>query len=368
MPKGPRKFHFAFERSGLTRFGGLSLFQGFCHAFAIRHFLQLAVRWPDYDYREYHPADLFLAHVYCIVAGIGRIENTQCLIPNGLIPPLLGLAEFPHRDTLRSFLLRFGARELRSLQAAHDKLRAALFPRLGLRYSATRRCGYHDADHLWISGRGGAGLYSQAASRATLVRSDSCQRRAQWPQPGNGTEIGECPPFGRSRGLPPPQKQGENVQKQIQDLFQGSRDRFRREFGGVGRAPDWRPRVSQVALWLVAIAPTALLIYWSARPVMRLREEPPAAFLDPGPGLSSKQAASVARLGRAYWDWALQHVQRKYPFGTRLPDAPPPGFDADARDLPKGLESDVIKLRYWRKLRDVWGQPQVWETSYLWNQ
>jgi hypothetical protein len=137
MPKGPRKFYFAFEKSGLTRFGGLSLFQSFCRAFAIRHFLQLSVRWPEYDYRDYHPADLFLAHVFSIVAGIGRVENTQCLIHNGLIPPLLGLAEFPHRDTLRTFLLRFGPRQLRSLEAAHDKLRAELFRRLGLLYSAT---------------------------------------------------------------------------------------------------------------------------------------------------------------------------------------------------------------------------------------
>ena len=30
MPKGPRKFHFSLEKSGLTRFGGLSLFQSFC--------------------------------------------------------------------------------------------------------------------------------------------------------------------------------------------------------------------------------------------------------------------------------------------------------------------------------------------------
>jgi hypothetical protein len=103
------------------------LFQAFCHAFTIRHLLQLSVRWPDYDYRDYHPADLFLAHVFSIVAGIGRVENTQCLIHNGLIPPLLGLAEFPHRDSLRTFLLRFGARELHSLQVAHDKLRTALF-------------------------------------------------------------------------------------------------------------------------------------------------------------------------------------------------------------------------------------------------
>jgi len=137
MPKGPRKFDFTFEKSGLTRFGGLSLFQSFCRAFAIRRFLQKFVRWPNYDYRDYHPADLFLAHVFCVVVGLGRIENTQCLIHNGLIPPLLGMNDFPHRDTLRTFLLRFGAESLRSLEAAHDKLRAELFQRLGLLYSAT---------------------------------------------------------------------------------------------------------------------------------------------------------------------------------------------------------------------------------------
>ena len=136
MPKGPRKFDFAFAKRGLTRFGGLSLFQSFCRAFAIRRFLQTFVRWPDYDYRDYHPADLFLAHVFSIVVGLGRIENTQCLIHNGLIPPLLGLNAFPHRDTLRTFLLRFGPKPLRSLQAAHDKLRAELLRRLGILYSA----------------------------------------------------------------------------------------------------------------------------------------------------------------------------------------------------------------------------------------
>lgn len=136
MPKGPRKFTFAFEKSGLTRFGGLSLFHTFCRSLQIRRFLQIFVRWPDYDHRDYHPADLFLAHVFSIVAGLGRVENTQCLIHNGLIPPLLGLNEFPHRDTLRTFLLRFGPQPLRALQGAHDKLRTELFHRLGLLYSA----------------------------------------------------------------------------------------------------------------------------------------------------------------------------------------------------------------------------------------
>ena len=137
MPKGPRKFHFSFEKSGLTRFGGLSLFQSFCKSLGLRHFLQLYVRWPKYHHKDYHPADLFLAHLFAIVTGIGRIENTQALIHNGLIPPLLGLPEFPHRDTLRSFLWRFGPNELHALVAAHDRLRRELFFRLGLRYSAT---------------------------------------------------------------------------------------------------------------------------------------------------------------------------------------------------------------------------------------
>ncbi len=136
MRKGPRKFHFLFESTGLTRYGGLLLFRQFCKSLNLRYFLQHQVRWPRYSPRSYHPVDLFLAHLFAIVAGIGRVENTQSLIHNGLIPPLLGLPEFPHRDTVRSFLWRFGHGELRSLVAAHDRLRQELFPRLGLRYSA----------------------------------------------------------------------------------------------------------------------------------------------------------------------------------------------------------------------------------------
>lgn len=136
MPRGPRKFQFSFGATGLTRFGGLSLFHQFCKSLKLRYFLQHQIRWPAYDHRTYHPCDLFLAHLFAIVAGIGRIENTQSLIHNGLLPPILGLPDFPHRDTLRTFLWRFGPKPLQSLQAAHDKLRTDFFSRLGLLYSA----------------------------------------------------------------------------------------------------------------------------------------------------------------------------------------------------------------------------------------
>jgi len=136
MPKGPRKFHFLFARSGLTRYGGLLLFRQFCNSLNLRYFLQHQVSWPPYHHRSYHPADLFLAHLFAIVAGIGRIESMQSLVHNGLIPPLLGLPNFPHRDTLRTFLWRFGPQHLQSLERAHDRFRGALFSRLGLLYSA----------------------------------------------------------------------------------------------------------------------------------------------------------------------------------------------------------------------------------------
>lgn len=136
MPKGPRKFHFSFESNGLTRYGGLSLFLQFCKYIRLRHFLQLYVRWPRYSSRTYHPADLFLTHIFAIVAGIERIEGTQSLTHNGLIPPLLGFNEFPHRDTLRTFLRRYNETHLHQVQAAHDRLRERLLPLMGIRYSA----------------------------------------------------------------------------------------------------------------------------------------------------------------------------------------------------------------------------------------
>ena len=137
MPKGLRKIQFSFDTTGLTRWGGLSLFAQFCKSLALRRYLQRSVHWPNYHHKRYHPADIFMAHIFALVAGIGRVENTQSLIHNGLIPPLLGLPEFPRRDTLRTFLWRFNKKSLTRLQTAHDKLRKNLYRHLGLLYSAT---------------------------------------------------------------------------------------------------------------------------------------------------------------------------------------------------------------------------------------
>jgi hypothetical protein len=136
MRKGPRNFHFSFDATTMTRFGGLILFRQFCKSLDLRRYLQMYVRWPNYHGRDFHPADLFLTHVYLIIAGLGRIENAQSMVHNGFVPPIMGLPRFPHRDTLRTFFWRFQQPDLRRLEFAHNKLRSELFKRLGLLYSA----------------------------------------------------------------------------------------------------------------------------------------------------------------------------------------------------------------------------------------
>ncbi len=136
MPKGLQKIEFSFVAGGLTRFGGITLFQQFCKSLALRRFLQTFIRWPIYCRKKYHPADLFLAHLFAIVAGIGRIQNTRSLITNGLLPSLLGLSNLPHRDTLRDFLWRFTPKTLLNLQTAHNKIRQNLFGQLGPTYAS----------------------------------------------------------------------------------------------------------------------------------------------------------------------------------------------------------------------------------------
>ena len=221
MPKGPRKFYFAFEKRGLTRFGGLSPFQSFRRAFAIRRFLQTFVRWPGCDYRGYHSADLFLAQVSSIVVGLDGIENTRWLIHNGLIPPLLGTNDFTQHNTLRTLLLRFGAESLRSLEAAHDKLRAELFPQLGVLYSAVA-----DADTAALMTYGS----KDDATSEPNVRSLSLDFSSRWGRAGrNGQEhrrAAVCPHGDRQDTTARVEKSRPAVRRLPR------RSRCRREHGG----------------------------------------------------------------------------------------------------------------------------------------
>lgn len=136
MPQGLRKIKFSFETDGFTRFGGIVLFQQFCKNLGLRYFLQHYIKWPNIPSKIYHPADLFLTHLYAIVAGIERIQNIRTLIHNGLLPSLLGLAHIPHHDTLRDLLSKITPDSFQSMQHAHDKIRTHFFGNIATAYSS----------------------------------------------------------------------------------------------------------------------------------------------------------------------------------------------------------------------------------------
>jgi len=132
-------------------------------------------------------------------------------------------------------------------------------------------------------------------------------------------------------------------------------------------APSTRKR--RTGLWLLAI-PLGLFILLSIRPVMRLRVEPPAEFLDMQFGRwDAKRRAVEERVARAYWERAVQLVQWKHSFGTPLPDNPPPEFNIEGKGFQRGSveAGPVTRARYWKKLRDAWVLPQAWDKSYEWN-
>ena len=123
MPKALRTLSFSFEDSHLTHFGGLVLLQRFCQQIQLRRRLQRQVHLAQRD-GPYAAADLILALLYAIIAGLRRINKTHLLQYNGTFLDLLGLEQFPDQSTLRRLLQRLPPQAIRQLAALHDGLRS----------------------------------------------------------------------------------------------------------------------------------------------------------------------------------------------------------------------------------------------------
>jgi hypothetical protein len=126
MPKGLRHLHFRFTEDHLTHYGGLALIQRFCRQLGLRRRLQRSVPRVKSP-RGYAPADLILALMYAIIAGLRRINKVDILQYNGVFLDLLGLDPFPDQSTLRRFLKRLPPACIRQLARLHDQLRQQLF-------------------------------------------------------------------------------------------------------------------------------------------------------------------------------------------------------------------------------------------------
>lgn len=157
--------------------------------------------------------------------------------------------------------------------------------------------------------------------------------------------------------------------------------------------------------------PVVLFVYASTRPIMRLRADMPSRFRDASKTAGVAQRLAEQRLAEAYWNCALTFIQWKYSYGSPLPDDPPDEFrikvampagpgpsnanapqgpDAGlngaglAGSDPDGVEAaraaarlrrkrpppdpvEDSRLRYWRRLQQLWVSPEAWQRSREWS-
>ena len=128
MPKGLRKIAISFEEPQFTHFAGMFLIQRFCQKLGLRRILQQCMR-PGPRYRDFQPADMMLAILYAIIAGMERINETQILQYNGAFQKVVGLDRFPDQTAIRRFLRRLRPRHIRQLARVHEILRQKFFDR-----------------------------------------------------------------------------------------------------------------------------------------------------------------------------------------------------------------------------------------------
>jgi hypothetical protein len=125
MPKGLRTLAYCFDEAHLTHFSGLVLLQRFCQQLRLRWLLQRDVLPPQAT-GHFQPADLLLALIYVLVAGLKRVSKTSILQYDGAFLSLLGLERFPDPSSLRRFLQRLSPHTIRQWVRLHDRLRAEL--------------------------------------------------------------------------------------------------------------------------------------------------------------------------------------------------------------------------------------------------
>jgi hypothetical protein len=124
---------------------------------------------------------------------------------------------------------------------------------------------------------------------------------------------------------------------------------------------------------LILLIPTAFFFYRSSRPVVRLRVDMPARFVDPSASADSRQQTEERRLALAYWNCGVTIIQWEYAYGSPLPSKPPlefriggstsatPGTARGKVNTPDG------RTRYWNRFRELWVSPEAWKSSREWS-
>ena len=127
----------------------------------------------------------------------------------------------------------------------------------------------------------------------------------------------------------------------------------------VGSETRMRPSEGRLQLWPVAVFAFAVVLgLLSFSLNSRLTENAPREFreLPVAPGF--KANPDVAN---EYWRSAVAIIQWKFPFGTMLPDEPPPEFRLLPGTHTRTAIADAARQQYWNKLRQLWSHPELWQ-------
>ena len=130
-----------------------------------------------------------------------------------------------------------------------------------------------------------------------------------------------------------------------------------------------RERRIRFGMWLLVLLPIAVVFALCYRPVMRLNSQPPPGFVEVHKDWGATRQATEDRAAQAYWQLAINLVQWRFGFGTKLPAEPIDEFRLEEKDFPRTsvVAAPATQRRYWNKLRAVWSQPEAWSETYVWN-
>lgn len=102
----PYNTDYAADAVGLSAYGGMSLFIAFTQKIGLAQALRQHLHMPKRESR-YNPVQLAECMVDAIVCGISRIENTNLLKDDPLLPRARGLERFPDHATTHRYITAF---------------------------------------------------------------------------------------------------------------------------------------------------------------------------------------------------------------------------------------------------------------------
>jgi hypothetical protein len=117
---------------------------------------------------------------------------------------------------------------------------------------------------------------------------------------------------------------------------------------------------------LVAVIAVGLFLAASIHTGFRVSPAMPRDFVDRANLLPGHDGTAEEKIAGAYWNSVVARIQWMYSYQQYLPQNPPPEFTSLSPGL-EGAGDAATRIRYWRKLNQVWYRPDTWTKEYEWD-